>query len=53
MLKYYRDGKKKINGDVKPFNMAESQFADAKLFDGDAALKEITPATVASIRKGM
>jgi len=50
-LKYYRDGKKKINSDVKPFTMAESHFADAKLFNEDAVLKEITLAAIASIGK--
>ena len=50
LLKYYRENEKRIIGDVKPFTMAESHFADAKLFNEDAVLKEITLA-IASIGK--
>jgi len=32
-LKYYRDRKKKINADVKPFTKDESHFADARFFE--------------------
>jgi len=32
--------------------MAESYFADAKFFEEDVVLKEITPATISSIEKG-
>ena len=39
-LKYYRDGEKKISGDVKPFTKAESHLADAGFFEEGAAPKE-------------
>jgi len=51
-LKYYRDGEKKINGDVKPFIKAESHFADARFFEEGAAPKETLPSTISSTGKG-
>jgi len=50
-LKYYRDGEKKINGDVKSFAKAESHFADAKFFEEGAPLKETMPAFISSTGK--
>jgi len=50
-LKYYNDGKKKINGDVKPFTNLESYFADAKFFKEGASLKETMPITISSTGK--
>jgi len=50
-LKYYRDGEKRTNGDVKPFTKAESYFANARFFDEDAPLKEAMPATISSTGK--
>jgi len=52
-LKYYRDGEKKINGDVKPFTKAESHFADARFFEEGAAPKETMPSTISSTGKGV
>jgi len=51
-LKYYRDRKKKINGDIKPFTVAESHFAKAKFFEEDVALKEIIQDAISSTGKG-
>jgi len=51
-LKYYREDKKKINSDVKPFNVAESHFTDAKSFEEDAAPKETILAAISSTGKG-
>ena len=51
-LKYYRDGKKKINRDVKPFTKVESHFADARLFKEGVVLKETIPSTIPSTGKG-
>jgi len=51
-LRYYRDGVKKINGDVKPFTKDESHFADARFFKGGAAPKETMPLTISSTGKG-
>jgi len=42
-LKYYRGGKKKIKGDVKPFTKAESHFVDSKLLEEGTAPEEIMP----------
>jgi len=39
-LKYYRDGEKKVNGDIKPFTKAESYFANARFFEEESPLKE-------------
>jgi len=39
-LKYYRDGERKINGNVKPFTKVESHFAEARFFEEDDAPKE-------------
>jgi len=47
-LKYYRDGEKKINDDVKPFTKAESYFVDARFFEEGAHLKEAMPAFISS-----
>ena len=44
-------GKGKINGDVKPFNKAESYFANVTFFMEDVTLKEIIPAAISSTRK--
>jgi len=44
-LKYYCDGEKKINGDVKPFTKAESYFVDARFFGENAPVKETMRAT--------
>jgi len=48
--KYYHE--RKINGDVKRFTMAESDFTDAKFFEQDAAPKETVPTTTSTIEKG-
>jgi len=40
-LKYYREGERKINGDVRPFTRAESYFVDAKFFEEDSTPKEM------------
>jgi len=45
-------GERKINGDIKPFTLAESDFADAQFFKEDAVLKETTPAAISSTGKG-
>ena len=50
-LKYYSDGEKKINGDVKPFPKAESHFVDARFFEEGAPLKEAMPAFISSTGK--
>ena len=50
--KYYSEGEKKINSDVKPFTMAESHFANAKFFEEHVALKEVTPPAISSTGKG-
>ena len=47
-LKYYRGGKSKINGSVKPFARDESHFADARFFEEDDTLKETVPAVITS-----
>jgi len=52
-LKYYHDGEKKINGDVKPFTKAESHFADARFLEEGAAPKETMPLTISSTGKGV
>ena len=52
-LKYYRNGEKKINGDVKPFTKAESHFADAKFFKEGVAPKETMSSTISSTGKGV
>jgi len=52
-LKYYRDGEKKINGDVKPFTTAGSHFADARFFEEGTIPKETMPSTISSIGKGV
>jgi len=39
-LKYYQEGERKINGDIKPFTLIESYFTEAKFFEEDAVLKE-------------
>ena len=52
-LKYYRDGEKKINGDVKPFTKAESHFADVRFFEEGVAPKETKSSTISSIGKGV
>ena len=51
-LKYYRDGEKKINGDVKPITKAESHFVDVRFFEEGAAPKETMLSTISSIGKG-
>ena len=52
-LKYYRNGERKINGDVKPFTKAESHFADARFFEEGAAPKETMPSTISSTGNGV
>jgi len=52
-LKYYCDGEKKINGDVKPFTRAESHFTDARFFEEGAAPKETMLSTISSTGKGV
>ena len=51
-LKYYRDGEKKINGDVKPFTKTEYHFANTRFFEKGAAPKETLPSTISSTGKG-
>ena len=51
-LKYYRGGKRKINGSVKPFTRAESQFAVARFFEENDTPKETLPATITSTGRG-
>jgi len=51
-LKYCRDWEKKINGNVKPFIKAKSQFTNARFFEEDDASKETTPSTITSMSKG-
>jgi len=51
-LKYYQDGEKKINGDVKSFTKVESHFADARFFEEGAAPKETMSSTISSTSKG-
>ncbi|XP_074277745.1 uncharacterized protein LOC141601368 [Silene latifolia] len=46
-LKYYRDGERKINGDVKPFSTVESYFADARFYE-EVTPSEILPSTILS-----
>ncbi|XP_074293322.1 uncharacterized protein LOC141620315 [Silene latifolia] len=46
-LKYYRDGERKINGDVKPFSTMESYFADARFYE-EVTPSEILPSTILS-----
>jgi len=50
-LKYYCDGVKKINGDVKPFVKIESHFADARFFEERAPFKEAMLACISSTGK--
>ncbi|KAK9698349.1 hypothetical protein RND81_08G097900 [Saponaria officinalis] len=50
-LKYYREGEKKINGDVKPFTKADSFFADARFFKENGTSSEIMPTTISSTGK--
>jgi len=52
-LKYYCDGEKKINGDVKPFTKVESHFADARFFEEGVAPKETMSSTIFSTGKGV
>jgi len=52
-LKYYRNGEKKINGDVKPFTKVESHFTDARLFEEGDAPKGTMPSTISSTGKGV
>ena len=51
-LKYYREGERKINADIKSFTVAESHLADRMFFEEDAALKESILATISSIANG-
>ena len=50
-LKYYRDGVKKITGDVKSFTKAEFHFADARFFEKGVVPKETMSSTISSIGK--
>ncbi|CAM8903253.1 unnamed protein product [Rhodiola kirilowii] len=50
-LKYYRDGERKINGDVKPFTKADSFFADAKFFEENGVSRELLPLIIPSTRE--
>ncbi|CAL8174005.1 unnamed protein product [Prunus armeniaca] len=45
-FKFYRGGVKKILGDVKPFNEAESYFADAKFYMDEDMVYEVIYAEV-------
>ncbi|CAL2276467.1 unnamed protein product [Prunus armeniaca] len=45
-FKFYRGGVKKILGDVKPFNEAESYFADAKFYMDEDMVYEVISAKV-------
>ncbi|KAK9669832.1 hypothetical protein RND81_13G157500 [Saponaria officinalis] len=47
-LKFYRNGEKKVNGDVKPFTEAETYFADAKFYHENEAPSEMWPTSIAS-----
>ncbi|XP_074271002.1 uncharacterized protein LOC141594921 [Silene latifolia] len=47
-LKYYRDGEKKINGDVKPFSTVESYFADARFYEEQDEPSEMLPSSIIS-----
>jgi len=51
-LKYYREGEKKINRDVKSFTAVESHFTDSRFFKGGATPKETMPSTISSTGKG-
>jgi len=51
-LKYYPDGEKKINGDIKPFTKAESHFTDARFFEEGTAPKKTMPSTISFTGKG-
>jgi len=51
-LTYYRDGKRKINGNVKPFTKVECHFIDARFFEEDDAPKESMLSTITSVGKG-
>jgi len=52
-LKYYQDGEKKINGDVKPFTKAKSHFTNARFFEEGTTPKETMPSAISSIGKGV
>ncbi|KAK9677082.1 hypothetical protein RND81_11G120500 [Saponaria officinalis] len=47
-LKFYRNGEKKVNGDVKPFTEAETYFADAKFYHENEAQSEMWPTSIAT-----
>jgi len=51
-LKYYQDGKIRINGNIKPFTKVESHFAYVRFFKEDDAPKETMPPTTTSTCKG-
>ena len=51
-LKYYQDGERKVNDNVKPFAKAESHFADAKFFEEHDVPKETVPSTITSMGRG-
>ncbi|XP_074266017.1 uncharacterized protein LOC141588475 [Silene latifolia] len=47
-LKYYRDGEKNVNGDVKPFSTVESYFADTRFYEENDTPIEMLPSTIFS-----
>jgi len=51
-LKYYRDGEKKINVDVKSFTKAVSHIVDTRFFEEGDAPEETVPSTISSTSKG-
>ncbi|XP_074277874.1 uncharacterized protein LOC141601485 [Silene latifolia] len=52
MIRYYRGGERKINGDAKPFTEADSFFADAKFFEENGTSSEFMATTISSTGKG-
>ncbi|KNA19062.1 hypothetical protein SOVF_065000 [Spinacia oleracea] len=52
-FKYYRNGERKVNADVKPFSEAESHFADAKFYASQGEPVDVMPTEIASTGKVM
>ena len=51
-LKYYWGGERKINGNVKPFTIAESHFTDIRFFEEDDTPKGTMLVAISSIGRG-
>lgn len=50
-LKYFQDGEKKINGDVKPFTKVEAHITDVKFFEEEVE-SEVLPPKISSTEMG-